>query len=123
MRARRPVEWDGKVERVLTEHGSHIMPELDTSWPALTQLQWKAAVTEVDAALPAGTITVVPSRYWINGVRQHGLFDIMTPRTSGGAFTLASGWEFLNGVVTGARLARLATGPSPATSNRFSDKD
>lgn len=40
------------VQRISTEHGSHIIPALDEAWPEIERLRWYAAVTELDVGCP-----------------------------------------------------------------------
>lgn len=83
-----------KVERVHTEHGSHIEPPLDPTWSKLDKLIWKAACIEHDSGL----------RLEIEE-RPNG-FTIMSPGTGFGSacYSYVTAWNRMNGLEAGAEM-------------------
>lgn len=82
-----------KVERIEDEHGSHIEPPLDNSWPDVDRLRWKAAVVELDTGIPTLVVrdSLNPGRYSINVGH------------AGTNLTFNEAWVFFMGVDMGAR--------------------
>ena len=87
------------VTRIHTDGGSHIEPDLDQLWPALTKLQWKAAVVAHDTGL---RVAVTPSRTTINGIPQRGLYCIQVGHGSAAPYNYDQAWSYLSGVAAGA---------------------
>lgn len=81
------------VERIEDERGSHIEPGLDPGWDSLKQLQWKAAVNELDTGIPTRVVEddLNPRRYAIN------------VGYTGTNLTFNEAWVFFMGVATGVR--------------------
>lgn len=92
-----------RVTRVHTEHGSHIEPPIDQSWPDLKRLQWQAGVASLGTGI---TITVTMAKYWVGGVRQYGHYNVSAPGSTSGPHTYAQASDWLLAMVDGARAAR-----------------
>lgn len=92
------------VERIVTEHGSHIEPPLEQWWSKFQKLKWHAAVVEVDSGVPV-RVTRSDYKTKIAGVwvPNYGYFDVSTGRSSIGPMSFDSAWSYLNGIEAGAR--------------------
>lgn len=86
-----------RVHRITTEHGSHIEPPLDPTWPAATKLRWHAAIVTLDTGLNIRITEYQPGQY-----------NLTVGRTGTGPFTYDDAWTYLNGIDTGASEARRA---------------
>lgn len=93
------------VTRIHTERGSHIEPELDTGWTEAEKLAWHAAVIAHDTGL---TIRLHDEAFTINGEPVPGMYGINVGSHSLSAYTYREAWTFLNGVDTGAAVAKEA---------------
>ncbi|WP_097982796.1 hypothetical protein [Streptomyces sp. f150] len=91
------------VTRVDEAGGSHIEPPLDQAWADLTKLAWKVAVVTLDTRLD---IAVTEAKYFSNGARQQGFYNIVVGFSITGPLDFRSTWDYLNGVSTGATQAR-----------------
>lgn len=104
------------VERVHTEHGSHIEPPYDEGWDDLTGLRWHAAVTEADTGVH---VRVEPANYSIERhgrwVKQQGFFCVLVGHSSSGPYTFDQAWKTMNGVSMGVSASRVIAGSKKAT--------
>lgn len=97
-----------KVERVKTETGSRIEPALGQHWSKLKKLTWHATVASEDTGL---TIRVTKGKYWRNGIRQRGQFNVSVHTTTSASTTggdYRHVWTLINGIEMGARAVRRA---------------
>lgn len=94
------------VRRVKEGSVSSVVPAFDKRWPDLEQLKWHAAVTELDAGLPPGTIQVSEAEYRIAGVRQRGYFNLQVPGVTAGPVGFNHAWSEVNGIGLGAQIPR-----------------
>lgn len=110
--------FDGNVERIHADRGSHIEPPLDQRWSDLDKLRWHAAVAEADAGI---TIEVGPSqlRYkppgserWIERTDEFRI-NVALPGIYSSCISLRfyEAWTYINGAVAGARAARAVPNP------------
>lgn len=85
-----------KVERIHTQHGSHIEPPLDDSWSEIDKLRWDAAVIEHDHGL----------RLKVEE-RERG-FVVIAPDTGFGSnyLTYQAAWVHMNDLGLGAEMYR-----------------
>jgi hypothetical protein len=100
------------VQRIHTEIGSHVEPQLDQDWPEWKKLEWLAAVVSVDTSIPIriaeatfstkrrGKWRVDPDAYSIN--YGHGAI---------GAYGYQEAWSLLTGIGLGVDLARTKDKP------------
>jgi hypothetical protein len=95
------------VQRVRTDHGSHIEPPLDQTWDKLTKLRWHLAVTLHDGGLPPDAVQIVEGDFRINGRRVES-YDLMAPGWTASAGDFHDAWSRINGIADGLRLARRA---------------
>lgn len=93
------------VKRVATTTGSRIEPPHDDRWSHLKQLEWKAAVIEVDCGL---RITIYDPKsatkyfgIWVRDIPR--TYGISIPGSSAGAFSFSEAWTYMNGLEAGYR--------------------
>jgi len=93
------------VQRVTTEWGSRIEPPLDQSWSDLEKLRWHAAVVGVDAGVVAPRVDVCDysSRRFGIWFPNRGYYTVQ----GCGPLRYAEAWDYLNGMLAGAKLVRL----------------
>ncbi|NKS52560.1 hypothetical protein GS500_04690 [Rhodococcus hoagii] len=95
------------VHRVQEPGGSCIEPALDSRWPDAVKLSWHAAVAEADSGVQ---VRVAPANYSIDGVPQHGYYNIKIGTSWGvssyGPLRYDSAWDYMNGVSAGARAVK-----------------
>jgi hypothetical protein len=98
-----------QVERIKTEHGSHIEPRLEQWWSKRKKLEWHAAVIEVDSGIPVrvsrADYSTKIAGVWIPNP---GYYDVSTGRSSCGPLTYDDAWSYLNGIAAGASAVRNA---------------
>ena len=109
-----------EVERVGDDRGSHIEPPLDPSWSNYDQIRWKAGCIQADVG-----VTI----YTVRGRR--GRVGFRAPGWSTSDRDFDSAWDYLNGVSTGAEMARKQAPPlvveinggdlDPATAERIKE--
>lgn len=92
-----------KVQRISTEHGSHIVPPLDQSWSTLQKLLWQAGVLYADTG---HLVYVEPAQYTSNGIPQHGFFMIQYGNSAHGPLVFHDMWTYINGLSAGIELER-----------------
>lgn len=84
-----------RVERIGDENGSHIIPALDNRWTDTEQLEWKAAVVELDAGVG---VQITPMG--------RGVYSVIVGRSSSITLPFNETWMYLNGVGVGATQMR-----------------
>lgn len=100
------------VERVATEHGSHIEPPFDESWDDLQKLQWSAAVTCVDGGFAPGHVRVFAGGllrrrgFRRRAVPVPGWYSINVGSLSMAAYRYDEAYDVLHGIAVGAPKAR-----------------
>lgn len=66
------------------------------------RLLWKCRAIEADGG---PCLDVLPSKYWIDDVKQGDYFDVVTDGSSYGPCSFGGAWTYLAGVDTGWHLA------------------
>lgn len=92
-----------KVQRVQTEHGSHIEPWFDETWSLLEQLQWHAAVVEADTGL---VVSISQGGLRVNGVEVVDYYSWSGGSAGGGLGGFNQAWAWLNGVSRGYEMTK-----------------
>jgi len=91
------------MHRIKTEHGDYIDPPLNQDWSTLMQLEWQLAVLRVDTGI---IMTVQYGRTWIGGVELPDQFCYSAKNQGWSSRGFNESWDFINGISTGATLAR-----------------
>ncbi|MFD6180093.1 hypothetical protein [Streptomyces goshikiensis] len=87
------------VTRIHHGRSSHIEPALDSNWPSLTRLQWKAAVVTYDTGL----------KVEVHEQSEPAVYGVFVGSSSSGPYSHHELWLYLSGVHTGATQARRTT--------------
>jgi hypothetical protein len=91
------------VERIETEHGSHIEPPLDQSWSDLEKLEWQAACVTAETGIEH--IQVTRSDYRTSGILQRGYYCVQVGYGHSIApLNFYQAWSYLNGVARGTQV-------------------
>jgi len=91
------------LRRVENGHGTHLEPRCPETTDVLVHLRWWAAVTRVDTGIP---FDVRPANYRIDGVKQTGWFDVVSPHGATGPLTAHDAHTYLSGISHGVQLGR-----------------
>jgi hypothetical protein len=95
------------VQRIHTDHGSHIEPPFNPHWTNLQKLQWQAAVISADSGLPVTVDLSDTRRKTLFGWRRiPGRYAVHVDGTGISPLTFDSAWDYMNGVLAGAEAAR-----------------
>lgn len=85
-----------KVTRIHEEWGSYISPPIDQEWDQLTQLQWHAAIVEMDTGIPIKVTD--EGRVWVEGKLQTDIrFLVFIGNTGASPMRFDTAWTYLNG--------------------------
>lgn len=93
MKLFRQPRFEGTVQRIHTEGGSHVEPPFDDRWSNDDKLRWKAASVTADTGVP------------ISVVYRDGYYGFRIGRSAIGGHDYRSAWDFLTGVSLGAQEA------------------
>lgn len=91
------------VHSVEDESGAHIEPPIDTTWPELWKLRWRAAVLKDDTGM---TVEAEPANYTVDGRAQRGFYNLHYPRGGTGPLTYDAARYILIGFGIGVRNER-----------------
>jgi hypothetical protein len=99
------------VQRIRTDHGSHVEPPFDESWSDLEKLRWKTAIAELDGGLGVGTLKVSEApqeerkKRFVMSYRYPVFYQLSYGYGSMGIYTYDQMWVLLTGVLLGASLS------------------